>query len=324
MSWLYSQALVAEYSAGNSLGGEPCAPLKSIPTPQAFLHKDKMTGFSRPSRFGMTFAPLTANHGKALLMWFLEVSRARTSRSRGGARVLRAHARGSGESSQGSFARFDPDTSSWKTPQLSLLGGLEPYLETWPRWGSLRSGVCWERTRLELRTSGIGSGLLPTPLSTLGSNGGPNQRDSRGRHGLQMAAMTWPTPTSSCGGKEPPGKTGRKLATVVHWPTPTVSGNHNRKGSSKKAGDGLATSVLAAETLYPTPCAQDAKNSTLPASQTERSSIPGHLLRSGEKPGGQLNPTWVEWLMGWPLGWTDLKPLAMDKYRNRPLKRGVG
>jgi hypothetical protein len=21
---------------------------------------------------------------------------------------------------------------------------------------------------------------------------------------------------------------------------------------------------------------------------------------------GQLNPTWVEWLMGYPLGWTDL------------------
>ena len=30
--------------------------------------------------------------------------------------------------------------------------------------------------------------------------------------------------------------------------------------------------------------------------------------------GGQLNPMWVEWLMGWPLGWTDLKPLEMDKY----------
>jgi len=30
--------------------------------------------------------------------------------------------------------------------------------------------------------------------------------------------------------------------------------------------------------------------------------------------GGQLNPTWVEWLMGWPLAWTDLKPLAMDKF----------
>jgi len=29
--------------------------------------------------------------------------------------------------------------------------------------------------------------------------------------------------------------------------------------------------------------------------------------------GGRLNPMWVEWLMGWHLGWTDLKPLEMDK-----------
>ena len=25
------------------------------------------------------------------------------------------------------------------------------------------------------------------------------------------------------------------------------------------------------------------------------------------KPGGQLNPTWVEWLMGYPVGWTGPK-----------------
>ena len=31
--------------------------------------------------------------------------------------------------------------------------------------------------------------------------------------------------------------------------------------------------------------------------------------------GGSLNPTWVEWLMGWPLGWTDLAPLAMDRFQ---------
>jgi DNA (cytosine-5)-methyltransferase 1 len=31
--------------------------------------------------------------------------------------------------------------------------------------------------------------------------------------------------------------------------------------------------------------------------------------------GGPLNPPWVEWLMGWPLGWTDLKPLEMDKFQ---------
>ena len=31
--------------------------------------------------------------------------------------------------------------------------------------------------------------------------------------------------------------------------------------------------------------------------------------------GGKLNPLWTEWLLGWPLGWTDLKPLGMDKFQ---------
>jgi DNA (cytosine-5)-methyltransferase 1 len=66
--------------------------------------------------------------------------------------------------------------------------------------------------------------------------------------------------------------------------------------------------------IFPTPTSQDAKNCTLPPSQRNRDSIPGMMLRDGAAPGGQLNPTWVEWLMGWPLGWTDLKPLETDKF----------
>ena len=31
--------------------------------------------------------------------------------------------------------------------------------------------------------------------------------------------------------------------------------------------------------------------------------------------GFRLNPDWVEWLMGWPIGWTDLRPLAMDRFQ---------
>ena len=71
MSWHFSQALVAEYSAATSSGGEPSAPLSVMPTPQAFLHSDRMTEFSKLSRSGMTFAPLTEDLGEALLTWFL-------------------------------------------------------------------------------------------------------------------------------------------------------------------------------------------------------------------------------------------------------------
>ena len=31
--------------------------------------------------------------------------------------------------------------------------------------------------------------------------------------------------------------------------------------------------------------------------------------------GMRLNPPWVAWLMGWPIGWTDCEPLGMDRFR---------
>lgn len=57
--------------------------------------------------------------------------------------------------------------------------------------------------------------------------------------------------------------------------------------------------------LWPTPRAFMHKDSCVDRGK-------GNL---GEVVGGPLNPPWVEWLMGWPLGWTDLKPLEMDKFR---------
>jgi hypothetical protein len=58
---------------------------------------------------------------------------------------------------------------------------------------------------------------------------------------------------------------------------------------------------------WPTPTAHMAKETNAPseASRNEPS--------MASRVGGKLNPMWVEWLMGWPLGWTDLKPLEMDK-----------
>jgi len=38
--------------------------------------------------------------------------------------------------------------------------------------------------------------------------------------------------------------------------------------------------------------------------------------------GGRLNPNWVEWLMGWIIGWTDLNPLEMDRFQQWLLLHG--
>lgn len=71
--------------------------------------------------------------------------------------------------------------------------------------------------------------------------------------------------------------------------------------------------------LWPTPTVDDADNSTLPPSQRERDNLPGALLKNGEASGGQLNPDWVEALMGWPPSWTSLYPMSKEIF-NRWLK----
>ena len=57
----------------------------------------------------------------------------------------------------------------------------------------------------------------------------------------------------------------------------------------------------------PTPTVNDSKNSTLPPSQQNRDSLPGHLLRDDCLPTGAatyMNPSFVEEMMGFPVGWT--------------------
>ena len=90
MSWLFSQALVEEYSEGISLDGAQSAQSSGKPTQQAYCAPDKMTAFSRLSQSGMTYKPLTASHGQALLMSYLAAFHAKTSQPRGGGGITGA------------------------------------------------------------------------------------------------------------------------------------------------------------------------------------------------------------------------------------------
>jgi hypothetical protein len=223
MSWLYSQALVAEYLEANCLDGEPSAQLNGNPIQQAYCAPDKMTGFSRLSRFGMTYKPLTESRGEELLTLYLEDFRAKTLAQQEKAQESTESVQECGEKWRASFTKFNPDSLSWKTHQCSLLGDLEPFLETWPQWGLMRDGECWEQRTLEQTIRGTESGLSPKTE------------------------------------------------------------------------------------LLPTPTCHNSKEGAYPAEFTRRTpTLATHA-------GGKLNPTWVEWLMGWPLEWTDLKPLETGK-----------
>ena len=71
MSWLYSRALVEEYLGENFSDGEQSVQSSGSHTQQAYCAPDKMMAFSRLSRFGMMFKPLTENLGEELLMSYL-------------------------------------------------------------------------------------------------------------------------------------------------------------------------------------------------------------------------------------------------------------
>jgi hypothetical protein len=76
---------------------------------------------------------------------------------------------GCGQRWQTSFAQYDPDTSSWRTSQLSFeidsLG--EPSSPTFTKWGSMRNGRLYERPILAPRIGAKGSTSWPTPRATM-------------------------------------------------------------------------------------------------------------------------------------------------------------
>ncbi len=282
MSWLFSRALVEEFSAATCSDGEPSAPSSGNPTPHAYLPSDRMTAFSRPSRFGMTFSPLTDDLGAAVLTWCQAASRARTSASPAREQASTASAPACGDTWRGWLARFDPDSSSWRTAQQSLLGDSDESLATFPRWGMTRVGLLWERPTLELPISETGSGLwVPTPIR--------NDAEKRGNF----------DPIRSWG---PAGF-------VKLWPTPVAGDVGLRKRPYAQGG----TPLSLAATTWPTPVARMWKDNGTSPSELDRNSATLATLA-----GGSLNPTWVEWLMGWPLGWTDLKPSATDRCHFAP------
>jgi hypothetical protein len=242
MSWLFSQALVEAFSEESFSDGEPSAPLSGNPIQQAYCAPDKMTAFCRLSRFGMTFKPLTEDRGEALLMSYLAAFPAKTFQPPEGEQESMANDQGCGEKWRGWLAKYDPDSCSWKTPQCSLLGDLDEFSETWPRWGLMRNGECWDMTTSVVNIGVNESGLLPTPTKNLFSHWSSalakQSNDGRRKSGVKVGSILW-------------------------W---EMTEHHLRLGGIE-----------------------------------DKKMIP--------------DPSCGEVVMGWPMGWTELQPLEMDKFR---------
>lgn len=163
MSWLFSRALVEEFSAANCSDGELFAQWSGIPIAQVYSPSGKTTASSKLLRYGMTCKPLTESHGEALLMWFLAGFPVRTYQQLDPAPESTESARECGERWHASWVKYDPVTSGWKTAQGSLLEGSGEFWGTWPSWGLMLDGECWAVDTLGLTPSESESGYWPTP-----------------------------------------------------------------------------------------------------------------------------------------------------------------
>lgn len=265
MSWLFSQALVGEYSAGICSDGELSAPSSGNHMQLAYLSHGKTTEFSRLSRFGMTFKHLTEDLGEGLLTSYLAGFRAKTLAQLAQEKELKENAVECGSTWPALSVKYDQVSSSWKTAHCLWEEDLPWSSVTLPTWGMTRNGFVFRHPTAERPISEIAAGLWATPSATDGMRGGVITENMTGISLAQQVntPRCWPTATAT--------------ATATAYKGWSV--NHNRASSD----DRLDYSV---------------------ERESHEAGAPG-----------RLNPEWVEWLMGWPLGWTDLKPLAMDRFR---------
>lgn len=237
MSWHFSQALVVAYLEQNSSDGAPSAQSKSRNTRGTSYLRGKTTARCLHSQSGMMSEPSTERRGVDWWMSSLRASRAKTSVCAERAKDSMAKGRGCGRKLEESLARFDRSTSSWKTHQLSLFGGQNESLETWPRWAT------WDATGVWVDSPSV---AVPTESAC-------------GLSLLRPTAQCWRAWTF------------RNLKSLIRR-------NH---------ADG---------------------------NLQEQSARCYHKM---------ITPTSNEILMMWPVGWTDLKPLATDKTQSWLLSRGI-
>jgi hypothetical protein len=233
----------------------------------------------------------------------------------------------------------DPSSSSSRTSPSCESEDSTLSFKTLPRSGMTRNGTCFELPTLVPGTGEPASGSLPTPLGSRAAKGprGNGSIERGGGRTLEQAIRSFPTPTkidATCGATHKADTKGKKSLQLSHlanagtisdddpvtahdrflFPTPMRSDQNGTGGGMDKreGGDNLRAAV---EKL-PTPTGRDFKGGSFQRDGGE--SLPDYVGDSGSA--GRLNPPWVEWLMGFPTGWSDLP--AWEIRLSRRLRAG--
>ena len=217
------------------------------------------------------------------LMSSRAASRARTlALLESSAAWVKEPAAASGPRSSDLLASYDRNTSSWRTSQHCLLAQANGEAD-----GLAEFSETW-------------------PSAGMMRNGKTFRRQPWALPIAESASGLWPTPSKS----DPMLESMTRSAKDPH----VTKNGTVRNGPSNLGLPGMVR-------LWPTPTATMFKGSS-PAALTRKDGQDrsndrlDHAVMASD--GGQLNPTWVEWLMGFPTGHTDLQPSATPSSPRSP------
>ena len=189
----------------------------------------------------------------------------------------------------------DPLGSLEKTLVDTLNSVSTPYLRTWRVKVTPQGRLVFQLLASVQTTKEKESGLWRTPDAVAGGSNLPGIKKA-----LDSGHLKRPS------GQPIQVRLQDQVREPRLWPTPRVKGDENLDTLIKRKGINKAVqhNLKAAVQMWPTPTANEDACGR-PGSKMQKM-LGNHPEVRKPLDGGTLNPMWVEWLMGYPKGWTDL------------------
>lgn len=315
--WLLPSSLsrCSPVAAGSTLGlrrvfassllwrGEPFA--ESDPSPTSSERPTPPQSFSRAWRrarwlqalFGRMLPPSTAPAFEAWWTSSLVEARAKTSALPASGADSTAPSPASSGTSRASSRSASPGSSSGRTSAARRASSRASSTPS-PSEATEAPPSPFALLTLERRTAGDASSCWPTATAErAGSNSG-GERPGPKRPSLETLGRQWPTATAT--DSRASGAAAYSTDSGRHAGT-TLTDAAVRAWSTPRASDGAKGSPNQRQRGTP-PLSAQAHGAT--GRQGLETSTPGSASESSGQTSFRLNPAFVEWLMGWPAGWT--------------------
>ena len=214
----------------------------------------------------------------------------------------------SGHSLGDTSRQLDLFAASSRTSKGTSALDSEKSLKTWKALVTKRRGEYLARLKSARLISASGSISWLTPVVQDSKHSGINP-SANGSRGLLVNQVQWPTPSASQGGE---GQFIYDLITKDGKPAMLGERAYNRETGdtlpdhAKQSSETLAYSKSKRVTRAWGHSTAKSHNHMLEKKYLNAT------VQQVEQTTGSLNPTWVEWLMGLPLGWTDLDSWATE------------